>query len=357
MVFTGLVSLLAVSARYDLFDGYTPWDKEFYLERLRRERFDINQEALRDYFPTGATLQWILAMSAELYGIRFEPRQVPRWHEDVLYYDVLDSRSNNFIGGIYLDLYPREGKYGHAAAFPVRGASTRMQRSPISVLVTNFDRKGLNLREVETFLHEFGHVLHGVLSKTRYVNHAGTNVERDFVEAPSQMYEAWAHRPETLKLLKVMCETCPEIDPKLAERLDAARRLGSGLTYARQHLYASYDMALAGEEPEPAMPLWRRMESETAMGHAENTQFPGTFAHIAGGYAAGYYGYMWSEALALDMLSAFGDKLMDPKVGQRFRQSILAQGGSKPASEMVEAFLGRETRPDAFFREIRGEAR
>ncbi|MDX1496085.1 MAG: M3 family metallopeptidase, partial [Salinisphaeraceae bacterium] len=210
-----------------------PWDKSFYLERLRRSRYDIDQEALRKYFPTPETLQWILAMSAELYGIRFEARHVPLWHEDVLYYDVRDAKSGAFIGGMYLDLYPREGKYGHAAAFPVRGASTRINRTPISVLVTNFDRQGLNFREVETFLHEIGHVLHGVLSKTRYVNHAGTNVERDFVEAPSQMFEAWARRPETLRLLKVMCEACPVIDDELAERLDAARRLGSGLTYAR----------------------------------------------------------------------------------------------------------------------------
>ncbi|MGB1581634.1 MAG: M3 family metallopeptidase, partial [Nevskiales bacterium] len=331
-----------------------PWDKSFYLERLRRSRYDIDQEKLRKYFPTPATLQWILAMSAELYGIRFEPQRVPLWHEDVLYYDVRDAASDAFIGGMYLDLYPREGKYGHAAAFPVRGSSTRIKRTPISVLVTNFDRQGLNFREVETFLHEIGHVLHGVLSKTRYVNHAGTHVERDFVEAPSQMFEAWARRPETLGLLKVLCEACPVIDAELAKRLDSARRLGSGLTYARQHLYASYDMALASDEPQAALPLWQRMEGETPMGYPKNTEFPGTFAHIAGGYAAGYYGYMWSEALALDMLSSFGNNLMNPKVGMRFREMVLARGGSRTAADMVEDFLGRDTEPDAFFREIQG---
>ncbi len=331
-----------------------PWDKEFYLERLRSSRYDINQEALRAYFPTQVTLQWILSMSAELYGLRFQARQVPVWHEDVLYYDVIDTRIGHFVGGIYLDLYPREGKYGHAAAFPVRGSSTRMLRSPISVLVTNFNRDGLTMREVETFLHEFGHVLHGVLSTTLYAGHAGTSVERDFVEAPSQMYEAWARTPETLQRIKQLCKDCPVVDADLAARLEAARRMGNGLKYARQHLYASYDMALAGNNPEPAMKLWKRMEGATPMGHPENTAFPGTFAHIAGGYAAGYYGYMWSEALALDMLSAFGKNLMNPKVGRRFRQAILAKGGSSPGREMVEKFLGRKTQPDAFFREVKG---
>ena len=295
-------------------------------------------------------------MSSELYGLRFEAKPVPVWNEDVLHYEVRDAHKGHFIGSIYLDLYPREGKYGHAAAFPVRGTSTRILRTPISVLVTNFNRQGLTMREVETFLHEFGHVLHGVLSTTRYVSQAGTSVERDFVEAPSQMYEAWAHKPETLKRLKAICGDCPAIDDDLAARLEAARRLGSGLTYARQHLYASYDMALAGEKPQSAITLWEKMEAATPMGYAENTEFPGTFAHIAGGYAAGYYGYMWSEALALDMLSAFGNNLMNPKQGRRFRDIVLANGGSKPASEMVERFLGRSTQPDAFFREIRGEA-
>lgn len=331
-----------------------PWDKAFYLERLRRSRYNINQEELRAHFPTPATLEWILAISSELYGLRFEPRQVPTWDKDVLYYDVRDSKDNYFIGGIYLDLYPREGKYGHAAAFPVRGTSTRILRSPISVLVTNFNRQGLTMREVETFLHEFGHVLHGVLSTTRYVSQAGTNVERDFVEAPSQMYEAWAHKPETLKLLKALCETCPAIDKDLAARLNAARKLGSGLNYARQHLYASFDMALAGEDPGPAMAQWQKMEGATPMGYPQGTAFPGTFAHIAGGYAAGYYGYMWSEVLALDMLSAFGDNLMNPKQGRRFRKHILARGGSRSGADSVEAFLQRSPRPDAFFAEIRG---
>lgn len=331
-----------------------PWDKELYLERLRKARYDIDQQALRKYFPSKATLGWVLDLSSQLYGIEFKPAMVPVWHSEVLYYKVYNRGESTPIGALYLDLYPREGKYGHAAAFPIRGSSTRLGRKPVTALVTNFDRKGLTQSEVETLLHEFGHALHGVLSNTRYVNHAGTQVERDFVEAPSQMYEAWARDPSTLALMQKHCRDCPTIDPELAARLEAARMLGQGLLYARQWLYASYDMELAGDDPEGAMQVWREMEDDTALGFVEGTEFPGTFAHILGGYAAGYYGYMWSEVIALDMLSAFGNNLLNPPVGLAFREKILSRGAEKPAAEMVQEFLGRAPSSTAFFNEIRG---
>jgi thimet oligopeptidase len=332
-----------------------PWDKEFYLEQLRKLRFDIDQDKLRRYFPTQPTVQWALGVASELYGLRFEVVRVPVWHEDVIYYDVKDTKTGRLIGGLYLDLYPRPGKYGHAAAFGVRGSSTQVARTPITTLVTNFDRQGLSHREVETLLHEFGHAMHGILSQTRYVDIAGTNVERDFVEAPSQMFEEWARRRESLQRMQAVCKECPVLDDDLLRRLDAARKLGSGLQYGRQLLYASYDMALAGEKPGPALKTWIEMEKETPLGHAEGTSFPSTFGHIAGGYAAGYYGYMWSEAVALDMLSAFGDNLMNPEVGQRFRQTILSRGGEVRAQQMVQDFLGRPSNRKAFFEEIRGQ--
>ena len=331
-----------------------PWDKEFYLERLRKQRYDVDQQSLRKYFPTKATLNWILDMSSQLYGIRFKAVRAPVWHQDVLYYHVFNQGSDTPIGALYLDLYPREGKYGHAAAFPIRGSSTRLKRLPITGLVTNFNREGLTQSEVETFLHEFGHALHGVLSNTRYVNQAGTQVERDFVEAPSQMYEAWARSPATLGLMSKHCGDCPTIDPELAARLDAARLLGQGLLYARQWLYASFDMELAGDSPNAAQSVWQEMEGETALGHVNGTEFPGTFAHIVGGYAAGYYGYMWSEVIALDMLSAFGGNLMNPEVGQAFREKVLSRGAEVSASQMVEDFLGRAPNSEAFFNEIQG---
>lgn len=332
-----------------------PWDKNFYLEKLRQARYDIDQEALRVYFPMPRMTDWVLSLAADLYGLRFVPADAPRWHESVVYHDVLDAESGGFVGGLYLDLYPRPGKYGHAAAFAVRGASTRAGRRPISVLVTNFERTGLTPNEVETYLHEIGHALHNIVSDTHYSLHSGTQVALDFVEAPSQMFEEWGRRPETLARIAAVCPECPDIDRDLVRRLDAARRLDRPLFYSRQLLYARYDMALAAEEPPKPLEAWAAMEAERPMGHVPGTQFPGTFSHIAGKYAAGYYGYMWSEALARDMVGAWGDNLMDPAVGRRFREKVLARGGELPAARLVRDFLGREPRPDAFFAEIRGE--
>ena len=331
------------------------WDLSFLSERLREERYRVDQESLRRYFPPGPTLAWLLDVSASLYGLRFDEARVPVWDDDVRYFDVHDAETGTFIGGIYFDLYPREGKFPHAAAWPVRGVSRKAGRTPISVLVTNFDRRGLTHDEVKTLFHEFGHILHGVLSETTYNFHAGTSVQRDFVEAPSQIFEEWTRRLESLARLREASPDTPPIDAGLVERLDAARRFGQGLLYARQWLYASFDLSLTGPTPGPAMAVWERMEAASLLGHVPGTAFPGTFGHIVGGYAAGYYGYMWAEVLALDMLSAFGDDVMNGDVGRRFRREVLSRGGEVPAAELVRRFLGRPVNADAFFKEIVGE--
>lgn len=332
-----------------------PWDKNFYLERLRQRRYDVDREALRVHFPMPRTTDWVLGLAADLHGLRFVPADVPVWHESVDYYEVRDAGSGDFVGGLYLDLYPRPGKYGHAAAFAVRGAGTAAGRTPTSVLVTNFERTGLTPDEVETYLHEIGHALHNIVSETRYTLHSGTRVALDFVEAPSQMFEEWGRRYATLKRIAAVCPECPRIDRDLVDRLNAARRLDRPLFYSRQLLYARYDMALTAEDPPEPLAAWAALEDERPMGHVSGTRFPASFSHIAGDYAAGYYGYMWSEALALDMLGAWGDDLMDPTVGRRFRKEVLARGGELPAARLVRNFLGREPKPDAFFAEIRGE--
>ena len=330
------------------------WDLSFLSERLRERRYSVDQESLRKYFPPQATLEWLLDVSGQVFGVRFVPVKVPLWHEDVQYVDVLDCEDGRFIGGIYFDLFPREGKFPHAAAWPVRGVSRRAGRTPISVLVTNFDRRGLTHDEVETLFHEFGHILHGVLSATEFNAHAGTSVQRDFVETPSQIYEEWTRRLECLERMRLVAPDVPLMDAALVERLNAARRFGQGLLYARQWLYASFDLALTGPAPRPAAEVWAEMERDTALGHVPGTAFPGTFAHIVGGYAAGYYGYMWAEVIALDMLSAFDGRLVNPEVGRRFRREILGRGNEAPASVLVEAFLGRPVNAEAFFQEIVG---
>lgn len=339
--------------------GLNRWDVLFYENRLKQSRYAIDQEALRRYFPSEASVRWMFFLAKQLYQIDFESLEAPEvWHSDVRAYAVVDTLSHQRLGTLYLDLYPRKGKYNHAAAFGVRTQSLLLDRRPISVLVTNLNPNGLTHNELETLLHEFGHTLHGLLSDTRYLLHGGTHVERDFVEAPSQMFEEWARHRETLHYIPQFCSPqCPALDNEQLEKLKTARKLDKGILYGRQLLYARYDMALAEGLPEctDAFSYWKQIESETPWGYLEDSQFPGTFGHIIGGYAAGYYGYMWSEVLALDMTTPFRDHWLDPTVGQRYRKVILSQGGQRPAQDMVRNFLGREPSPKLFFDEITGQ--
>ena len=331
------------------------WDADYYQEQQRKARFNVDQEALRQYFPTEASIQWVMAIASRLYGVRFVPATVPTWHPDVRYFDVFDATSGKLKGGVYIDPFPRAGKFSHAAAWPVRGSAKRSRRTPISALVANLNPAGLNSEELETLVHEFGHVMHGVLSDTQYATLAGTSVQLDFVEAPSQMFEEWARRRESLALLPQFCKpACPAIDEARLKQLSAARLYGAGIRYSRQHLYAAYDMAASGETVPDPQAQWEKMEGETPLGYVPGTHFAGTFSHIISGYTAGYYGYMWSQVLALDMLSKFDGNLMDPVTGRRFRTTILAQGSQKPAAQLVRDFLGREPSNEAFIAEITG---
>lgn len=332
------------------------WDVSLMQERLKQSRYSVDQREVRAQFPTQPTIDWMLKVSADLYGLDFRANpKLPVWQSDVRGYDVYDRVSGKYLSSFYLDLFPRAGKYKHAAAFPVRGVSTLAGRTPVSVLVTNFNREGFDQNELETLYHEFGHILHGVLSQTRYVLNAGTGVKRDFVEAPSQMYEEWSRRPETLALFAQVCPTCKPIDPQLIERMNASRAFGRGIQYARQRLYAAWDMALHTDRVVDPMQAWIALESKTPLGHVEGSLLPASFGHIMGGYQAGYYGYMWSEVLALDMRSAFGKNAMDTAVGSRYRKLILESGGQRAPAELVEAFLQRKPSPDAFFKEITGQ--
>jgi thimet oligopeptidase len=330
------------------------WDTAFYSERVRRAKYAVDQNALRRYFPTDAAAAWLTDLAQRLYGVRFVAATVPTWHADVRYFDIFD-KSGKRIAGAYFDLYPREGKYNHAAVWGVRGASTRVGRTPISVMVANMNRDGLDHRELETLLHEFGHMLHGTLSRTEYNALAGTGVRRDFVEAPSQMLEEWARNTEPLALIRNHCKDCPKMDDKLLTRINQARRFGAGIHYGRQQILASFDMAMAGPAPGDGQATYKALEAASPLGVTPEAMFPARFGHLLGGYAAGYYGYMWSEVIALDMASQWKGKWFDAKVSQRYLDQVLSRGGETPSDQVVRNFLGREPSPEPFFAEITGK--
>ena len=328
------------------------WDASFYTERVRQARYSVDQEAFRPYFPPQESLQFALRLIEKLMGVRYQRLDAAAWHPEVQTYAVSDAATGAALGTLWVDLYPREGKYNHAAVWPLRSVSTDLQRQPQAALVVNFDRKGLTLDELETLLHELGHAVHNNLSNTRHVQQAGTSVLRDFVEAPSQMLEDWVYDKRVLALMAEVCPSCKPVPDALLDKAVAARSFGQGMFQSRQHLYASYDLALYGPRPQDPLALWAQMEGATPLGYVAGTLFPAGFSHIAGGYSAGYYGYLWSKVVALDMRTAFGTDKLDAAVGRRYRDTVLAQGSQRPPQQLVKEFLGRDFNAKAFFDEL-----
>lgn len=328
------------------------WDTAYYSERVKRERYSVDQEAFRPYFPPQESLAFVMRLTEKMMGVRYE--RVPGvklWHADAQAFVAIDVRTRRPLATLYVDAYPREGKYNHAAVWPIRSASARLKRAPQAALVVNFDRKGLSLEEMETLLHEFGHAIHNNLNTARHSGSSG--VLRDFVEAPSQMLEDWMFDPNVLAVMREVCPACKPVPADLVAKAKVAERYGKGLQYARQRLYAAFDLALHGADAPEPMALWERMERETALGHVSGTMFPAGFSHTATHYGAGYYGYLWSEVVAADLRTAFGDRKLDPTVGRRYRATVLANGSQRPPQQLVREFLGRPSNSQAFYEELK----
>jgi thimet oligopeptidase len=325
------------------------WDATFYSERVKLQKFSVDQNAFRPYFPPQASLEFSMRIIEKLMGVKYQRITNKLWHEEAQTYVVSDAASGKPIAQMYVDLYPRDGKYNHAAVWPLSGSATRIGRTPVASLVVNFDRNGLTLDEVETLLHELGHAVHVNLSHTRYAATAGTTVMHDFVEAPSQMLEDWVYDKKVLKLMQEVCPSCKPVPDAMVDQAQAAKHYGKGGQFGRQHLYASYDIALHRSAKPAPLPLWAKMEGATPLGHVQGTMFPAGFAHIAGGYGSGYYGYLWSLVVAMDLRKAFEADKLGADVGKRYRDQVLGQGAQKPAPELVKDFLGRESNSQAFF--------
>lgn len=325
------------------------WDAAYYTERVRSATYRVDQEAFRRHFPPEASVQFVFAVAERLFGVRFAASTQPLWHPDARAYEVREKAGDQLLGTLYVDLYPRADKYNHAAVWPIRMSTALAQRRPAAALVVNFNRKGLTIEELETLLHEFGHAVHNLLSQTRYAANGGSNVQLDFAEAPSQMLEEWVYDPKVLALFQQVCRACPPVPPEMIERAGRARHFAKGIFFARQHLFASYDLALYGAKPQDPLALWTQMEGATPLGHVPGSVFPAQFGHIATGYAAGYYGYLWSLVVAEDLRSAFAADRLDPAVGRRYRDTVLANGGQLAPEDLVQQFLGRSFSNQAFF--------
>ena len=352
--------------RADGHDGpITIWDWRYYDDQLRREEYGVDQDAIADYFPLDPTMDAMFALTGEVFGLdyrRVEPTNA--WHDSVRLYEVHDRSSGDLLAHFYADLFPREGKFGHAAAFPLvigHEASSGEYVKPVNAIVANFtppsaDRPSLlKHSEVETLFHEFGHILHMSLTRAAFSRFSGANTEWDFVEAPSQIMQHWTWDPSVLARFARHYATGAPMPTDLAGQLARARFVNVGIKTAIQAFYGQVDLALHGEptvpDPEEAT---RRTFEVTGMPYPEGTFFLAGFGHLLGGYDAGYYGYLWANVIGDDMFSRFtADGLLSPEVGAAYRREILEPNGSRDADDLVRAFLGRDPSNAEFLR-LRG---
>ena len=324
-------------------------DKMYYSEVLRRENFDVDAQQVRPYFDFAKVRAGLLDVTGRLFDIEYvRVEGASSWHEDVASYDVV--RGGERLGRIHLDLHPRKGKFNHAAQFDlVRGIRGRQLAE--GVLVCNFSRNLMEHDHVVTLFHEFGHLVHHVLAGGHdWTRFSGVATEWDFVEAPSQMLEEWAWDADILQSFATDADGNP-IPRELVDRMRAAKEFGKGLYARTQMFYAALSYTIHRDVPDDITSTLRELQAKYDLfSYVPDTHFHASFGHLEG-YGSGYYTYMWSLVIAKDLFSAFDpDDLLDTSVAHRYRDRILAAGGSRDASDLVADFLGRPYNFDAFER-------
>jgi thimet oligopeptidase len=331
------------------------YEKTYYENKVKTEKYAFDPLSVRPYFPYQKVEDGLLAITSRIYDISYVKAEDARlWHEDVKAFDVMQAGQK--LGRIYLDMHPREGKYKHAAQFPYVVGAKDLEL-PEGVLVCNFPnpKGGLALMEhddVVTMFHEFGHLMHHVFGgHRRWASQSGVATEWDFVEAPSQMFEEWAWSHDTLASFARHHESGEEISKDMVVRMRRASKFGLGVATAQQMFYAAISLNFHTADPNKLdmNAMVREMQAKyTPFRFVEGTRFHANFGHL-NGYSAIYYTYMWSLVLAKDLLTPFQKHgLVNTEWTYRYRDRVLAPGGSKDAADLVKDFLGREYNFKAF---------
>ena len=327
----------------------TSADAPYYEELVRKEQLRVDSQKVRTYFAFDKVRTGLLEVTGRLFGLRYdELPDAPVWAPDVTAYDVVDAASGDGLGRIYLDLHPRDGKYKHAAQFTLTDGVTG-QQLPEGVLVCNFSRGLMEHDHVVTLFHEFGHLVHHVLGgHVDWARFAGVATEWDFVEAPSQMLEEWAWDPAILGSFATDASGEP-IPADLVEAMRASDDFGKGAQARTQMFYAAMSYWFHVERPADLTARMAELQERySAWPYLEGTHMFASFGHL-GGYSSAYYTYMWSLVIAKDLFSAFAaDDLFAPDVARRYRDRVLAPGGTKDAADLVADFLGRPYTFDAY---------
>lgn len=340
------------------------WDRSFYGHLLKKDLYDFDPETVKEYFPIDRVVEGTLDIYQELLGLKFREIKTPSWSDDVRLFEITNEADGRVIGHFYLDLYPREGKYKHMAAFSlIRGREHPDGRyeEPVSSIVGNFSKPTggrpalLRHSEVETFFHEFGHIMHQTLTRAKHPAFSGTSVARDFVEAPSQMMENWVWQPEVLLRLSGHFED-PErkLPREVLEKMLKAKNFNAARGTLGQIALALFDLTLHLGAPVDIDEILRQVSKEVGVAAPiPGTHWQASFGHLMGGYQAGYYGYLWSLVYAQDIFSRFErDGIFNRATGMDYRRKILERGSTVEESQFLEEFLGREPNEEAFLRSL-----
>ena len=345
--------------------GMKPWDSAFYTHKLQMKKYNIDQEMLRPYFELSNVIKGVFGLANKLYGISFkENKDIPVYHPDVKAYEVFD-KDGSYLAVFYADFHPRKGKQGGAWMTEYQGQFIDKKgenvRPHVSVVMNltkpTADKPALlTLNEVETFLHEFGHSLHGMFANTRFESLSGTNVWWDFVELPSQFMENYSVEKDFLRTFAFHYQTGEPLPDELISRIVKSRNFMAATACLRQVSFGLLDMAYYTKKDEftdDIIPFEKKAWKKAILGK----QLPDTcmtvqFSHImAGGYAAGYYSYKWAEVLDADAFSVFKrNGIFDQKTAQRFRDEVLSKGGTEHPMELYRRFRGGEPTIDALLK-------
>ena len=339
------------------------WDRFYYVGKVQAEKHGFDARKVRPYFEYKAVTKGLMDLYGELFGISFKPNTTaPKWHDSVTAWDLFFGEER--IGMFYLDMHPRDGKYGHAAMFPI---ITGLQdgQIPVASLVCNFPDPAktspalMEHSQVKTYFHEFGHLIHHLLARgSKWTNLSGINVEWDFVEAPSQLLEEWAWDPAVLQRFAKHTETGEPIPADMVNKMRASSEFGKGLHIMRQIYYTALSFYLHTADPQniELLDFAKDIQKKySPFPYPEGTHGYSSFGHLVG-YSSMYYTYQWSLTLAKDIFTRFeAAGLLDANVAKAYREEILMPGGTKDAAELVKSFLGRPHNLQAYERWLQAE--
>ncbi|KAA9325494.1 M3 family metallopeptidase [Adhaeribacter soli] len=340
------------------------WEASFYNNILMKDKYQLDAEKLKEYFELNNIIDGLFQTTQHLFGLKFNEVKDPSvWHQDARMFEV--NRDGKLIGRFYMDLHPREDKFTHAACFPVVSGKSTPQgyQIPTAVLLCNFNAPTpgkpalMSHNQVEVFFHEFGHVMHIMLTQAELSSQSANGIKLDFIEAPSQIMENWAWNYDALKLFARHYKTGEVLPKELHNKMLASRNVGSGIAASAQIFYGTLDMTLHDKfDPngtETTTDAVKRVQNKIMpYPFLDGTNMHAAFGHL-NGYGASYYGYLWSKVYAADMFSVFEKNgVMDQKTGFRFRDLILSKGSTEEEFELVKQFLNREPNQEAFFRSL-----